>query len=77
MAFARIFKTLLVTALLSACASQEDPYADLPPLDLDAAKQSMNCPSGTTPACEERMGKPVHCFCADRDALQRILEPNK
>jgi hypothetical protein len=75
MAVTRILKTLFVAAALSACASQ-DPYADLPPLDLDAVKQSMNCPNGTTPACEERMGQPVHCFCADRDALQRILEPN-
>ena len=75
MAIARICKVLFVAAMLSACASK-DPYADLPPLDLEAVKQSMNCPTGTAATCEEHMGHKVRCYCADRETLRRILEPD-
>jgi len=71
----RIYKVLFVVATLCACASK-DPYADLPPLDLETVKQSMNCPTGTAAICEERIGQKVRCYCADRDMLRRILEPD-
>jgi hypothetical protein len=75
MAQTRIFKVLFVAAMLCACASK-DPYADLPPLDLEDVKQSMNCPTGTAATCEEHMGHKARCYCADRETLRRILEPD-
>jgi hypothetical protein len=75
MAQTRIYKVLFVAAMLSACASK-DPYEDLPPLDLEAVKQSMNCPIGTAATCEEHMGQTARCYCADRETLRRMLEPD-
>lgn len=55
--------------LVSACATLDDGMnsADL----LEARK----CRSGETYSCIERLGRPVRCFCADKDALRELLEP--
>lgn len=40
-------------------------------------RKLLDCPPNTTPVCTERIGKPYYCFCADQDALRRIMEPDK
>ena len=37
----------------------------------------LDCPMVTTPVCTERIGQPYYCFCADKDALRRIMEPGE
>lgn len=63
-------------ALLVGCASGE-PARPPPRLDMAEIRKMLDCPLDTTPVCTERVGQPYHCFCADRDALRRILEPTK
>lgn len=77
MGTARTLLVLLGAALMGACATSEDPYADLPPLDLEKIKLSLNCPTDTTAVCHERQGQQVRCYCASRDGLRRILEPEE
>ena len=63
-------------ALVAGCAGS-DPVPARPELDMSELRQLMNCASDQAPVCTERMGQPYHCFCADRDALRRIMEPDK
>lgn len=76
----RIFEviSLLVCAvILTGCTSSAPVDATLPHLDMAEIRKMLNCPHDLTPVCTERVGKPYHCFCADRGALQQILEPGK
>jgi len=70
--------SLLVTAvtLLGACAAQE-PIEYGPRPDMGEIALLLDCPSDRTPACLERMGKPYKCYCMDKDALRRLMEPDK
>lgn len=67
---------LVAVVMLGGCAAS-GPSAPAPRLDMAEIRQMLDCPLDTSPVCTERIGKPYHCFCADRDALQRILEPDK
>jgi hypothetical protein len=69
----RNIRIIFLVTMLGACVSP-DPYADLPPLDLEKIMKSLNCPSSTTPVCQQRQGQTVRCYCADRDSLREILE---
>lgn len=72
---AQLAATLAVLCGIGACATT----GPAPPPDFDMAeiRRLMGCDSDQAPVCTERMGKPYECFCADRDALRRILEPDK
>lgn len=75
-------KRLLVTALLATAAgaagcATSDSQQETLSLDMAEVREMLDCPHDLTAVCTERVGKPYHCFCADRDALQRILEPDK
>ena len=62
---------------ITGCAVSAPPEEPLPRLDMAEVRQMLDCPHDLTAVCTERVGKPYHCFCADRDALARILEPDK
>lgn len=66
----------MTALLLGACATGE-PAQQPPRLDMAEIRKLLDCPPNTTPVCTERIGKPYHCFCADQDALRRIMEPDK
>jgi hypothetical protein len=66
----------MTAALLGACASGE-PVQQSPRLDMAEVREMLDCPMVTTPVCTERIGQPYYCFCADKDALRRIMEPDK
>ncbi len=61
---------------LVACAPVEPPQRPPGPDMVEVAKQ-LNCRAGLTATCEQRMNRPTSCYCADRDSLQMILEPDK
>ena len=73
--FAVSVLALLVTA--GGCATSGTERDPAPSLDMAKVRELLNCPNDRTPVCTERMGKPYQCFCADRDALQQLLEPDK
>ncbi len=78
-------RIVLVAVLISSvgCAGPrpdtEDP--DLVAFEVEVTpemiKELLDCPVGSAPLCLERMGEPVRCFCADRDAMRQVLEPDK
>ena len=59
----------LGTLLLAGCASKDE-------IPIVAEEPDM-CRSGETYSCIERMGKPKRCFCADKDTLRELLEPDR
>lgn len=68
-ALRQTMSAVIVCALLGSCANtpgDEINYTDRPHY----------CRSGETPSCIEKVGKPVRCFCADKDALRELLDPN-
>ncbi|MCH7822250.1 MAG: hypothetical protein IIA07_09540 [Proteobacteria bacterium] len=60
---------------LSACAPTH-PIERRPEIDMSVIREMLDCPINRTPVCTEYMGKPAQCFCADRDALKEILDPD-
>jgi hypothetical protein len=70
------FLVTLCLAQIAGCASSG--YSDAE-YNMDAREElrQMPCPSDTTAACIERIGKPTQCFCGHRDDIERILEPKK
>ena len=62
---------------ISGCAASGTASNPAPNLDMNEVRELLACPSDRTPVCTERMGKPYQCFCADRDALQQLMEPDK
>lgn len=66
----------VVLAAMAACAPSQ-PIEPRPELDMAKIKEILNCPMDRTPVCAEYMGKKTRCFCADSDAMQEILEPDK
>lgn len=61
---------------IGGCATRE-PLPARPELDMLELRRLLDCDSDQAPVCTERIGKPYYCFCADRDALRRIMEPDK
>jgi hypothetical protein len=60
---------LLCMIVFTGCAGPEAiDEADRP----DAPRR---CGFGETYSCVERIGRPVRCFCADKDTLRELLEP--
>ena len=59
----------LGSLLLASCASKDE-------LPIVAETPDM-CRSGETYSCIERMGKPKRCFCADKETLRELLEPDR
>ena len=59
---------LVFAAAIAGCAGTAEPD---PAAEVDVPK----CRSGETWSCVERMGRPVRCFCADKDTLRELLEP--
>jgi hypothetical protein len=53
---------------LAGCAHEPD-------MRVASDRQQTPCHSGETFSCVERLGKPMHCFCADKDALRELLDP--
>ena len=74
---------VLPMLLLSACAAHDPNEFDpeVPrgggEISPETIEEMLDCPADRTPTCVERMGQPARCFCADRDALRRALEPDK
>jgi hypothetical protein len=65
---ARLAVTLSALLLAAGCASK-DPY-----LVSDNARSSP-CPPDLTYSCVEYLGKKLRCYCANRDELREVLEP--
>ncbi len=63
----------ILVALLAGCASSEYGDAEYN-VDSRERLRDLSCPSGETPACIERIGRPTSCFCSSRDVLERLLE---
>lgn len=61
--------------LLSACAPTE-PLEFQPRLDMEEVAKQLNCAWDRTPTCIERINKPYTCYCADRELLREIMEPD-
>jgi|GEM_PF-2406203 len=59
---------------LSGCAAQPSPGQPLA-ADDPARNPSRLCEPGRTFSCVERVGKPVRCVCADKDALREVFDP--
>lgn len=68
-ALARIICIVIFAATLVACAGA-------PPDELEYTDRPHYCRSGETPSCIEKIGKPIRCFCADKEALRELLDPN-
>jgi hypothetical protein len=59
---------LAAPLLVAACAT-ENPYV------LGNSRDHSPCPDDLTLACTEYVGKKTRCYCASRDGLREILEP--
>ena len=65
----RIFAATMIAATLSGCASD-------PAEKLYYASQPQLCRSGDAPSCITKQGKAMRCFCADKEALRELLDPD-
>jgi hypothetical protein len=70
------FLAVISFALVISCAGTGYDDAEYN-MDAREAVQNLSCPSNTTAVCISKIGKPVKCFCSDRDDLERLLEPTK
>lgn len=61
---------ILWLVFVAGCAGERGRYAE----QSQPAGKKVLCRSGDTPACFERLGKPVRCTCARRDDLVRLLD---
>jgi len=57
--------------VLAGGSATKDPYL------LSDNQTRPPCPSDLTYSCVEYLGKKMRCFCASRDELRGILEPDK
>ena len=61
--------------LLCACAPTETLEFQPRPDMVEVAKQ-LDCALGRTPTCIERINKPYTCYCADKELLREIMDPD-
>ncbi len=65
---------VILVVLLSGCASSNEYSEAEYRVDAREEARDLNCATGETPSCIERMGQPTKCFCSSKDDLERILE---
>lgn len=64
----------LACLVLAGCAAQPPTGESLAAEDA-ARDPSRLCEPGRTFSCVERVGRPVRCICADKDALREVFDP--
>ena len=62
-------------ALTAGCTSTQ-PIGNAP-IDMQDMARVFECPIGRVATCERRTNQRYECYCADKDIMRDVLDPEK